>query len=127
MTKLDELIKELCPNLPAASLSDGQGRQAAWNIKDLPDNTKKFYTYVLICENGALYKGFTNNLKERFKRHCSGHGAEYTAKNKPLGVVYFETFDTEKEAVEREKYLKSGCGREWLKSKLSEAIYERCR
>lgn len=61
MTKLNELIKEYCPDLPA-------GRQAEWNIKDLPDDSEKFYTYVLICENGTLYKGFTNNLKERFRR-----------------------------------------------------------
>ncbi|WP_198950998.1 GIY-YIG nuclease family protein [Fibrobacter intestinalis] len=119
------MIKELCPDLPAVYLSDRQGRQAVWNIENLPSDENKFYTYVLICENGCLYKGFTNNLKARFKRHCDGDGAEYTKKYKPLGVVYFESFDTEKEAVEREKYFKSGCGREWLKGKISEVIYER--
>lgn len=127
MSKLDELIKELCPDLPAVYLSDRQGRQVELNIKDLPSNENKFYTYVLICENGCLYKGFTHNLKERFQRHCAEDGAEYTKKHKPLGVVYFESFDTEKEAVEREKYFKSGYGREWLKEKISEVIYERSK
>ena len=79
-----------------------------------------FYTYVLLCENGTYYKGFTNNLERRYQQHLNGSGANYTAKNKPLKIAYYETFKTEKEAVAREKYFKSGSGREWLKNRLEE-------
>ncbi len=67
-----------------------------------------FYTYVLLCDNGALYKGFTNNLELRYQQHLAGSGAKYTARHKPVKIAYFETFSTEQQAVEREKYFKSG-------------------
>lgn len=79
-----------------------------------------FYTYVLLCNNGAYYKGFTNNLERRYQQHLSGQGAEYTAKHKPVKIAYYETFETEAEAVAREQYFKSGSGREWLKSHIEE-------
>lgn len=77
-----------------------------------------FYTYVLLCDNGTYYKGFTNNLERRYQEHLNGHGAKYTAKHKPIRIAYYETFKTEKEAVLREKYFKSGSGREWLKKQI---------
>jgi putative endonuclease len=79
-----------------------------------------FYTYVLLCDNGAYYKGFTNNLEQRFQQHLKGEGAKYTNQHKPLKIAYYETFETQQEAVEREKYFKSGSGREWLKSHIEE-------
>lgn len=77
-----------------------------------------FYTYVLLCDNGSYYKGFTNNLEHRYQQHLKGNGAKYTAKHKPVKIAYYEVFSTEQEAVAREKYFKSGSGREWLKSKI---------
>ena len=60
-----------------------------------------FYTYVLLCGNGSLYKGFTSDLEHRYKQHLNGTGAKHTAKYKPIKIVYYETFETEKEAVAR--------------------------
>ncbi len=77
-----------------------------------------FYTYVLLCDNGAYYKGFTNNLERRYQQHLDGQGAKYTAMHKPVKIIYYEIFDTEQEAIAREKYFKSGSGREWLKNKI---------
>jgi len=79
----------------------------------------KWYAYVLLCENGALYRGYTNNLERRFLRHKSGKGAKYTRMNKPVKIVYHEEFDTKSEAMSRERYFKSGEGKEWLKRKLA--------
>lgn len=76
------------------------------------------YTYVLLCENGSYYKGYTQDLERRFELHLNGSGAKHTAKHKPLKIAYYETFKTEQEAIEREKHLKSGSGREWLKTQL---------
>lgn len=120
MSKIEELIQQYCPDLPA-------GRQVEWSITSLPNDETKWYTYVLLCNNGTLYKGFTNNLYKRFIRHCDGDGAEYTKKHKPLGVVYYEIYSSQEEAVKREKYFKSGSGREWLKEKVKEVIYDRCK
>ena len=78
-----------------------------------------WYTYVIECENGHYYKGKTNNLERRMKEHFSEKGAKYTKEHKPVRVVYIKEFETEKQAVEHEKYLKSGSGREWLKSYLN--------
>lgn len=78
-----------------------------------------FYAYVLLCEDGSLYKGHCFDMDERYKRHCAGHGAEHTKKHKPVKIVLLEEFPTEQEAIDREKYLKSGSGREWLKNRLA--------
>lgn len=108
MSKLQELID----TLPAC-------RQAgALTVQDLPDNDDKWYTYVILCENGSLYKGFTQNLKKRYFQHCQGKGAEHTKKYKPVAIIYFEEFECKEDAISREKYFKSGSGREWLKNKL---------
>jgi len=77
-----------------------------------------FYTYVLLCDDGSYHKGFTNNLEYRYQQHLSGNGAKYTAIHKTVKIAYYETFNTEQEAVAREKYFKSGSGREWLKSQI---------
>lgn len=120
MSRLEELIQQYCPDLPA-------GRQAEWSINELPNDENLWYTYVLLCENASLYKGFTNNLEKRYKRHCAGDAADYTRRYKPLGVIYYETFVSQEEAIKREKYFKSGSGREWLKDKIKEVLYERCK
>lgn len=79
----------------------------------------KWYVYALECDDGSLYKGKTNDLIKRIYEHISGHGAEHTKKHKPVRLVYLEIFDTEKEAIDKEHYLKSGSGREWLKNNLT--------
>lgn len=117
MNKIEQLIQQYCPDLPA-------GRQVGWNNPDdLPCEENKWYTYVILCENGSLYKGFTQNLKSRYIRHLNGVGSIHTKKYKPICVIYFESFDNEQAAVNREKYFKSGSGREWLKLKI-EKTYE---
>ena len=77
-----------------------------------------FYTYVLQSDiNGQLYKGSTENLDARFDQHNAGL-VNYTSKYLPWKLVYFELFNSRSEAMAREKFFKSGKGREWLKQKL---------
>ena len=78
----------------------------------------KWFAYVLLCENGSLYRGYTNDLQKRFAYHKSGKGAKYTRMNKPVEIIYHEEFETKLEAIKRERYFKSTSGREWLKEKL---------
>ncbi len=72
--------------------------------------------YVLqSVENQKRYVGITNNLNRRLKEHGSKESTVY----KILGdfeVIYIEKCRDYKLARIREKYLKSGKGREWLNS-----------
>ncbi|MDO1501501.1 GIY-YIG nuclease family protein [Winogradskyella maritima] len=78
----------------------------------------EFYAYVLKSEcDGRLYKGHTSRLEERVVEHNAGK-TKSTKGFRPWKLVYFEVFSTEKEALEREKYFKSGSGREFLRNKL---------
>jgi len=78
----------------------------------------KWFTYVLLCENGTLYRGYTNNLEKRFAIHKAGKGAKYTRMNKPIKIAYHEEFETKIEAIKRERYFKSRDGKIWLKENL---------
>ncbi len=78
----------------------------------------KWFVYALECEGGRVYIGHTEDLARRFDQHMSGKGAEWTKAHPPLRVAHWETFDTQKEAVFREKKLKTGSGREWLKAEI---------
>jgi putative endonuclease len=78
----------------------------------------RYYAYVLKSEiDGRLYKGFTLNLDKRIQQHNAGM-TKSTKGFRPWKLVFFETFFDKKEAIEREKYFKSGFGREYLKVKI---------
>ncbi|MBB5332473.1 GIY-YIG nuclease family protein [Chryseobacterium koreense] len=80
-----------------------------------------FYVYVIKSQlNGHLYKGQTENLEKRLSEHNAGRNRS-TRPFLPWELVYFEKFETREEAVLREKYFKSGSGREFLKKVLSES------
>ena len=95
-----------------------QGKLVPQEPNDLPANPQnKFFVYVLECSDGSWYKGFTTDIIKRWKEHITGKGAEHTKKFPPVKLIHWEEYETEKEAVNREKFLKSGHGRDWLKQK----------
>lgn len=76
----------------------------------------KYFVYVLQSEiDGRLYKGQTNDIDKRLIEHNSGKTIS-TKGYMPWKLVYFETFQTRGSAVLREKYFKTGSGREFLKN-----------
>ncbi len=77
-----------------------------------------WFTYVIECEDGSFYKGFTDNLLRRYQQHCNGTGADYTKTHKPKQLYYWEMHYSKEAALQREKYLKSGVGREWFKKEV---------
>jgi putative endonuclease len=78
-----------------------------------------FYVYVLKSEkDGRFYKGMTSFLEKRVKQHNLGQNKS-TKGFLPWDLVYYEEFQTRGEARIREKYFKSGEGREFLKRKLN--------
>ena len=77
-----------------------------------------YYTYVLKSQKDEnLYIGWTNDLKNRINQHNSGN-VEATASRVPLKLIYYEACLSQECAIEREKQLKSGFGRLFLKRRL---------
>ena len=64
------------------------------------------YTYIVRCNDGSLYTGWTNDLERRLEAHNSGKGAKYTKTRRPVELVYFEEFKTKEEAMSREYAIK---------------------
>ena len=64
------------------------------------------YVYILRCNDGSFYTGWTNYLEKRFKAHSEGKGAKYTKSRGPFEIVHYETFETKKEAMKREYAIK---------------------
>ena len=78
--------------------------------------TDMFYVYVQKNLKNKLYKGHTARLTNRRIEHLLGW-SPYSKRFGPSKLVYFEVFDSKQEAIRREKFLKSGAGREFLKKK----------
>ena len=64
------------------------------------------YTYILKCADGTLYCGWTNDLEKRVKAHNEGKGAKYTRARLPVTLVYYEVFESSREAQSREVKIK---------------------
>ncbi|MEK7119725.1 MAG: GIY-YIG nuclease family protein [Patescibacteria group bacterium] len=79
---------------------------------------KFYFTYVLrsLVDNN-LYIGWTDNLKVRLTKHNRGLVLS-TKLRKPFTLVYFEACREKVKAIEREKQLKTGFGRAYLKRRV---------
>lgn len=64
------------------------------------------YTYILKCADGSLYTGWTNDLEKRVIEHNEGRGAKYTKPRRPVELIYYEVFNTKREAMRREYAIK---------------------
>ena len=74
-----------------------------------------YFVYVLrSLRTGRSYVGFTTNLLQRLAQHNSGI-TKSTKNRGPWELVHQEVFQTRAEAMRRERYWKSGRGREELK------------
>jgi putative endonuclease len=75
-----------------------------------------FIVYALKSEKDCrIYVGFTQDLSRRLKEHNSGK-TRSTKGWLPWNVIYTEEVDSREKARAREIYLKSGIGKEFLKS-----------
>ena len=79
-----------------------------------------FFAYAIKNENDKIYIGQTCDLENRIKRHngiLKNKSKSFTSKNKGTWkVVYKEEFNTRKEAMKREKQLKSYQGRKFIRN-----------
>jgi putative endonuclease len=79
-----------------------------------------YYIYVIkSLKDKKLYVGHTDNLKRRFNEHNTGQ-VKSTKLRKPFKLLYYEACNLLKDALKREKTLKTGFGRAYLKRRLSD-------
>ncbi|MBK8497060.1 MAG: GIY-YIG nuclease family protein [Chitinophagaceae bacterium] len=75
-----------------------------------------FFVYAIKSTvRNYIYVGMTNNLDRRLNEHNNGENRS-TKAYRPFILIYSDSFKTRIEAREKEKYLKSGIGKEYLKS-----------
>ncbi len=84
-----------------------------------------YYVYVLISDvDNQFYVGFTNDLRMRMGAHAKG-SVDSTRNRRPLKLVYYEACLELKDALRREKYLKTTWGKRYLKSRIQNYINKR--
>ncbi len=77
-----------------------------------------YFTYVLLCRDEKLYIGFSGDLKERIHEHEGGNVAA-TQHRRPVTLIYYEACLSKEAAMQRERYFKTGFGRQFLKKRLN--------
>jgi predicted GIY-YIG superfamily endonuclease len=65
-----------------------------------------FYVYMLRCGDGSLYLGHTDDLETRMEHHDIGDFSEYTARRRPLTLVWSHEVPTRDDAFALERKLK---------------------
>jgi putative endonuclease len=65
------------------------------------------HMYILRCSDGTLYVGSTWDLERRLAQHNRGEGAAYTARRRPVTLLYCEDYDRIDEAFRREKQVQN--------------------
>ena len=71
---------------------------------------KSYFVYIITNHSKTLYIGVTNNLERRMWEHKHFIGSEFAIRYKLDRLVYFESFDDVRSAIDREKVLKG-----WLR------------
>jgi len=77
-----------------------------------------WYTYLLRSKlTKRWYTGCSDDLRKRFKQHNEGLST-YTKGRGPFNIIYYEACLNKNDAFARERYLKSGMGKRYLKNRL---------
>jgi putative endonuclease len=82
-----------------------------------------YYVYLLKSnKDKKWYTGFTNDLRKRFKEHNNNEVIS-TKSRGPFELIYYEACLNQQDARIREKYLKSGMGKRYLKNRLKRFLF----
>ena len=65
-----------------------------------------FHTYILRCADGSYYVGHTEDLEHRLAEHQAGTTGGYTARRRPVMLLWTQSFQTREEAFAAERQLK---------------------
>ncbi len=78
-----------------------------------------FTVYVLFSEKyDKIYIGYTSNLEQRLLSHNKLAKKGWTVSFRPWEIIHTESFEQKKDAMNREKQLKSYRGRVWIRETL---------
>ncbi len=80
-----------------------------------------FYVYFILVDNGDIYKGYTNDLRRRWREHKLGE-VESTKHFKIKKLIGYEAYVLESDARRRELFLKTTEGRRLLKQQYRDII-----
>ena len=81
-----------------------------------------YYVYALYSNiQDKFYVGFTEDLKRRIKEHAANKSIS-DRRMKNLELVYYEAYKSKIDAQAREKQLKTGFGRQYLRKRLQDSI-----
>ncbi len=73
-----------------------------------------FFVYVIrSSRDGNLYIGYTDDLRRRINEHNAGENFS-TKPREPFKLIYYEAFLEKHDALAREKFFKTGWGRQYL-------------
>ena len=70
-------------------------------------NHKKWYVYMIRCEDSSVYTGITTDVARRFKEHIEGRGAKYTRNRKPVKIETVFFVGSRSEASKLEYFIKT--------------------
>jgi putative endonuclease len=65
-----------------------------------------WFCYMVLCRDASLYVGIATDVPERVKRHNWGVGPEFTARHRPVELIWSERQDSSETARQREKEIK---------------------
>lgn len=78
-----------------------------------------FYTYVLLSQpDERMYTSSTKDLRIRVREHAEGR-VRSTAYRRPLKLIYYEACLSADDALRRERFLKTGKGKRYLRNRLA--------
>jgi len=63
--------------------------------------------YILLCADGTLYTGVTNDLYKRLVAHNAGTAAKYTRARRPVELAFVEICADKSAALRREMAVKA--------------------
>ena len=73
---------------------------------------RRYFVYIMANASKRIYTGMTNSLRRRVREHKLKLTAGFAAKYNITRLVYFESFEDVRNAIEREKQIKA-----WTRAK----------
>jgi putative endonuclease len=73
---------------------------------------RRYFVYIMANASKRLYTGMTNSIRRRTREHKLKLTPGFTTKYNITRLVYFETFEDVRNAIEREKQVKA-----WTRAK----------
>ena len=75
----------------------------------MPKSDIPLYVYILLCDNGAYYTGYTTDLERRYQQHIDGTGkCKFTQSFKPVKIAqHWKIYGDKSIALKIEKFIKN--------------------